>query len=98
MRKILFAAAGLALAGASLTTAAPAQAQANAPWCVENRINDGGARRCDFFSYQQCRAAVQGVGGVCSPNVFLNANAGYVTHVEPVYPRQRQRVRYYYEY
>jgi hypothetical protein len=100
MHKILFAAAGLALAGASLTLSAPAQASsANAPWCAENRIGDGGTRLCNFFSFQQCRAYVQGIGGTCGQNYsLLYESQGYVTHVEPAYPRheRRQRVRHYY--
>jgi hypothetical protein len=36
-----------------------------APWCAHfsTGLND-----CSFYSFQQCTAALSGVGGICSPN------------------------------
>ena len=36
-------------------------------WCAE--YNEGaGATNCGFATFQQCLAAVSGIGGSCSPN------------------------------
>ncbi len=88
MRKILFAAAGLALAGASLTLTAPAQAAtANLPWCAEPR-DMGFSQVCDFYTFEQCRAYVSGIGGTCAQNfqtqrcaaAFSRAGASHAAH------------------
>ena len=85
MRKILFAAAGLALAGASLTLTAPAHATANLPWCAEPQ-DMGFSQVCDFYTFEQCRAYVSGIGGTCAQN--------FQTHVvQPLSPGQERRMR-----
>ncbi len=96
MRKILFAAAGLVLAGASLTPSAPAQADANAPWCAQPRDN-GYSRICDFYTFQQCQAYVSGIGGVCSENFTTHfSQPRYFAPERRARNEHRQRVRYYY--
>jgi hypothetical protein len=36
-----------------------------APWCAHYST---GNNDCSFYSFQQCSAAISGVGGICSPN------------------------------
>lgn len=36
-----------------------------APWCARY---DDWTQNCGFYTYQQCLAAVSGVGGYCQPN------------------------------
>jgi Protein of unknown function (DUF3551) len=36
-----------------------------APWCAHYST---GNNDCSFYSFQQCNAAISGVGGICSPN------------------------------
>jgi Protein of unknown function (DUF3551) len=36
-------------------------------WCAEYNYGEGGATNCGFNSYQQCRAAISGIGGSCRP-------------------------------
>jgi hypothetical protein len=43
-----------------------AEAQ-NYPWCAYYNFW-GGATNCGFATFQQCQAAVSGVGGSCSAN------------------------------
>ena len=61
MRNVIFVAAMLAVLP---FTSIDAQAQ-YASWCA---YYTGKGTNCGFHSYDQCRAAVSGVGGTCSPN------------------------------
>ncbi len=61
MRNVVFVAAMLA---ALPLTSIDAHAQ-YAPWCA---YYTGKGTNCGFHSYAQCREAVSGVGGTCSPN------------------------------
>ena len=64
----LFAALVLLLLGA-----APQSAKADPyPWCANLSDGFGGARNCYFFTLEQCRATVSGVGGFCEPNPFYD--------------------------
>lgn len=94
MRKILFAAAGLALAGASLTLSAPAQAAANLPWCAQPR-DIGFSQLCDFYTFQQCQAYISGIGGICSENFQTNVSPRYFAPERRVRNAHRSRARYY---
>jgi hypothetical protein len=40
-----------------------------APWCARYST---GLNACSFYSFQQCMAALSGVGGACEPNQFEN--------------------------
>jgi Protein of unknown function (DUF3551) len=51
--------------------ATPAHAQG--AWCAEYSGMDGGTN-CGFYTLQQCRAAISGVGGTCSPNPWVTNN------------------------
>jgi hypothetical protein len=46
----------------------PAEAR-DYPWCAY-RDGDGGARNCGFATFEQCLAAVSGVGGNCGPSPY----------------------------
>jgi hypothetical protein len=61
MRNVIFIAAMLAVLP---FTSIDAHAQ-YASWCA---YYTGKGTNCGFHSYDQCRAAVSGVGGTCSPN------------------------------
>lgn len=62
MRTILLAA--LALVALPLT-GSTARA---APWCAH--YGTGLGTNCGFYTIEQCRAAISGVGGHCTPNPF----------------------------
>jgi len=48
----------------------PAEAR-DYPWCAYyNFFDRGGARNCGFATFQQCLAAVSGVGGNCGPSPY----------------------------
>jgi hypothetical protein len=50
-----------------------AEAQ-NGGWCAYyNGGGMGGARNCGFATFQQCQAAVSGVGGNCSPSPYSSS-------------------------
>jgi hypothetical protein len=84
-----------ALCLSTLVGAAPEPANADPyRWCAEySGGRGGGGRNCYFVTWQQCRAAVSGVGGFCSPNPFFDGRA-VVTPEDG--PRVRRRVYYTY--
>jgi hypothetical protein len=53
----------------------------NTRWCAQ--YSGRGATNCGFFTIEQCRATVSGIGGFCVPNQFYN----------PCRPAQRARKR-----
>jgi uncharacterized protein DUF3551 len=61
----------LALAVSALVAASlaqrPAAAAFNLPWCAQYSDRSG-IRSCAFYTFQQCRATVSGVGGYCFQN------------------------------
>jgi hypothetical protein len=59
----------------------------NTRWCAEYAPSMGGTN-CGFFTIEQCRATVSGIGGFCVPNQFYN----------PCRPagRRSSRYRHYY--
>ncbi|MFZ1882131.1 MAG: DUF3551 domain-containing protein [Rhodoplanes sp.] len=59
-----------ALAAALAIDAGPATAQVY-PWCAN--YGGRGGTNCYFANLWQCRQAVSGTGGYCSPNPFYGA-------------------------
>jgi Protein of unknown function (DUF3551) len=56
---IIFVALSLSTAGA----------RADGTWCA-HYSSRGGATNCGFYSFEQCRATVSGIGGFCMRNPF----------------------------
>jgi hypothetical protein len=73
----------LAFTALSLSTLG---ACAEGTWCARYSIQ-GGGNNCGFYSFQQCMAAVSGVGGFCQRNLF-SANGAAAE------PRRRYRSDY----
>jgi hypothetical protein len=78
-----------ALAAAALMTigaldVTPASAQG--AWCANYSGRSGGATNCGFYTFEQCRAAVSGVGGYCSPSPYV-----YYGGEAPIPPRKLRR-------
>ena len=44
-------------------------AHADGTWCARYGTT-GGASNCGFYSFEQCRATVSGIGGFCMRNPF----------------------------
>lgn len=44
------------------------------PWCAY--MAEGGGTDCGFYTYQQCRATIFGIGGYCGPNPNYAAPPG----------------------
>ena len=44
----------------------------NTRWCAQYSGRGGGGTNCGFFTLEQCRATVSGIGGFCVPNQFYN--------------------------
>jgi Protein of unknown function (DUF3551) len=55
----------LGIAVVAALVASPGSAQAG--WCASVTGPDGGFVSCGYTSWQQCRAAVSGQGGICYP-------------------------------
>ena len=45
------------------------QTPASASWCAEYS-GLGGTESCDFSSFEQCQASVNGIGGFCRPSQY----------------------------
>lgn len=66
----------LGLAGLAAVVWAASAAPSNAaapvyPWCARYGGGDyGGAENCGFWTVEQCRATVSGIGGHCQMNVY----------------------------
>lgn len=54
------------------------QAAAQGAWCAED-YGPSAYRNCGYYTWQQCRAAVSGVGGHCYPSPWASQG----TVVEP---------------
>jgi hypothetical protein len=57
--------AGLVLGAAIALTFAGAPTRAEAQWCASVEGGNGGFVSCGYSSWQQCRAALSGQGGIC---------------------------------
>jgi len=82
-----------ALAFSALATlaalGAPSPASAQGAWCAQYGGTAGGTN-CGFYTYRQCRAAVSGIGGFCSPSPYARFDNG---GLEPQ-PRRKVRRQY----
>ena len=81
--KVAFALAALLAAGA-FDAATSARADGPGAWCAEA----GGRseyRNCGYHTFQQCLAAISGVGTFCRPNPYLVPS--YRVVYPHVYPR-----------
>jgi Protein of unknown function (DUF3551) len=56
---------------------ASAQSPTSYPWCARY-YKDGTPTSCYFTSYQQCRASVSGVGGLCFQSPYYQATPASV--------------------
>ena len=48
--------------------------RADGTWCAN--YGSHGGTNCGFYSYEQCRATMSGVGGSCQPNPFSRPTRG----------------------
>jgi len=87
--------AGAALAVLMALPAGPAQAQEGA-WCAFAGGRNA-YENCGYYTFQQCQAAVSGVGGSCMRNprggYSMEDQRGYYDDVPPP-PRRRVRPPY----
>ena len=44
-----------------------------ATWCASGFSSVEGTRECAFFTFEQCRASISGVGGHCYPSPYAAA-------------------------
>ena len=49
-------------------------------WCTYYNFGRGGATNCGFATFQQCLAAVSGVGGNCGPSPYYQETPYYQRH------------------
>jgi hypothetical protein len=61
-----------------------AQSPTSYPWCARY-YKEGYPTSCYFTSYQQCRASVSGVGGLCYQSPYYHASSA------PLRPRRHPR-------
>jgi hypothetical protein len=55
------------LLGASFLLAGSGPLAADARWCAESGGREA-YRNCGYYTFEQCKAAVSGVGGSCTEN------------------------------
>ena len=59
-------------------------------WCAQYGPSEDGGTNCYFVTLEQCRAAISGAGGYCTPNNFYN---GAPVSSEDAPRRSRSRAR-----
>jgi len=64
------------------------------PWCAQygGGGEGGGGRNCGFWTYEQCRATIWGLGGYCIENpMYQGPQPGMIPppYVIPPTPRRR---------
>jgi hypothetical protein len=93
--------AALLLAGAALTVALsglPASAQQGGyplyPWCAYyGGGGRGGGTNCYFSTWDQCRQAISGMGGMCGVNPFYEAYGSWYSFGGSAPRRARRKDR-----
>ena len=60
-------------------------------WCAQYGNSEDAGTNCYFVTLEQCRAAISGNGGFCTPNGFYNGSA--VTTPEDGARRSHHRAR-----
>ncbi|MFL6971731.1 MAG: DUF3551 domain-containing protein [Xanthobacteraceae bacterium] len=72
-------------------TSGPASAEITYPWCAQyNGRDGGGGRNCGFWTYEQCRATVSGIGGYCEANaMYRGPQPGMIPPPGAAAPRRR---------
>src|SRR5271156_2968614 len=84
MRPLMLSLFLIAAAVLGETPLASAQSPYSYPWCARY-YKEGTPTSCYFTSYQQCRATVSGIGGLCFQSPYYHpAQAD-----RPVHPRRR---------
>lgn len=75
--------------------ASPASAQQGS-WCAEAGGRNAYSN-CYYYSFQQCLAAVSGVGGACRPNSWAGRRSGlyWEDEQDDQPPPRRRRARRY---
>jgi len=53
-------------------------------WCAQ--FNISGGTNCGFVTYEQCRAAISGLGGICQPNPYYTGPENQPTQRDRRYP------------
>jgi Protein of unknown function (DUF3551) len=77
MRRSLIALGALITAASIFQVVAPVKAATLYPVCRYGGGGDGEYRmRCDFPSFEECKATAQGIGGSCIANPAYNAASG----------------------
>jgi hypothetical protein len=77
----------LALVTATAFAPRPAAAAYYLPWCAQY-FDRSAARSCGFYTYEQCRETVSGVGGWCFRNPF-GPPPSYGAYAEPRRAKRR---------
>jgi hypothetical protein len=67
---------GLAAVAFVLMNPAPSHADPYR-WCAQYGLSDDAGRNCGFVTWNQCMAAISGVGGTCEPNPFYTGPRPY---------------------
>jgi hypothetical protein len=86
MRRYFFVLATLLASAATFNAARQAKAETTNPVCRASGGDEQGSLRCDFASFDQCRATTSGTGGFCvtNPEYTSNASANYRVHVRHI--------------
>ncbi|MFZ0459098.1 MAG: DUF3551 domain-containing protein [Rhodoplanes sp.] len=85
-----------ALTAAFALDSAPASAQGYRlyPWCAYYNTR-GGTTNCYFSTFEQCRAAISGIGGMCTENSWYAAYGPYYSLGGAPTARRAGRIRSY---
>ena len=67
----------VALVLSAMPAALAQQHEPQPPWCAVygGGSDGGGGTNCGFFTLEQCRETIHGMGGFCEPNPFYTEPA-----------------------
>jgi Protein of unknown function (DUF3551) len=64
----------ITLAALSLSGSGAGAQYVGGSWCANYGGGRGGGTNCGFYSFEQCRAAISGNGGMCSRNQWYGGS------------------------
>jgi len=89
MRMPIIALFVIAAALLSETQISDAQSPHSYPWCALGGAKDSNALSCYYTSWEQCRATMSGIGGICVESPYCHTQSTRLPRRSLVKPRHQ---------
>jgi hypothetical protein len=85
----------LVIAAVLLGEAKPSNAQSgySYPWCSLGGAKDSNALSCYYTSWEQCKATMSGIGGLCVESPYYHPQPTNLPHRALAKPRHQRHAR-----